>query len=409
MRIPAAVFLLLVSAVTAQAQTTSTTGTLAVTDPNNVLGQGTTVSLTATNATYAATATFDSTTPTQVDAMQLAAAPAGSGDLFIFNFDNGSSAIQPGTFNIDAANSNASVTFTDGTTSSVCQAAFGTVTIGTLTISPGATTTSAFSNLQGNFDLACANVASTVSGTFTFAATTTPAAPPPQTPGGGSGAGGILPPHFAAPTQPAAPTTPTPPPSPTLSISAPAQTLLAPVAIPAGETTTLEISTAGGSAFNAPVTLSATSDQPGLALTFSRDTIPAPGTGTSNLTIDTSAANAGTFFVTVNAAGGGLTAATTFEVDIVCEPPEITGLSEPANTTIASGSSAQLSVAAVGIGAFAYQWYEGFQGITSSPIAGANGPTLTTPPLTSTRQFWVRVANACGSVDSDTATVSVSP
>jgi hypothetical protein len=410
MRIGTAAFLLLLVSSVAQAQTTSTTttGTFTLTDPDNVLGQGS-VALTATNATYAATATFDSATPTQIDAIEFAAAPNGSGGTFTFDFNNGSSAITAGgAFTIDGVNSNASLTFSNGTNSTVCQAAFGSVNITALTADP-TQTPSPFTNLQGNFNLTCANVPSTVNGAFTFASSTSSTPPPTQPPGPATGAGGVVAPHFPAQNPSSAPTAPPPPVSPTLGVSGPAATLIAPVVVGAGNSTTLTIATVGNSTFNAPVTLTATSDQPGPAFTFSRDTIPAPGTGTSNLTIDTTAALPGTFFVTVGAAGAGLTAATTFELDVVCDPPVITGLGQPANVTISRGTTAQLSVAPVGVGAFAYQWYQGIPGITTMPIAGANGPTLTTPPLSSTRQFWVRVSNPCGSVDSSAATVTVSP
>src|SRR5579884_1083519 len=115
MRTGTAVFVLLLISAVAQAQTTSTTtGTFSLTDPDNVLGQGS-VSLTATNATYAATATFDSATPTQIDAIHFAASPNGTGSTFSFDFSNGSTAIAAGSFTVDGINSNASVTFTDGT------------------------------------------------------------------------------------------------------------------------------------------------------------------------------------------------------------------------------------------------------------------------------------------------------
>jgi hypothetical protein len=116
----------------------------------------------------------------------------------------------------------------------------------------------------------------------------------------------------------------------------------------------------------------------------------------------------GNFMVTVTASGGGLTATTTFELDIFCDPPVILGVSEPASMTIANGTTAQLTVAPLGSGPFVYQWYEGYQGFTSSPIDGGTSATLTTTPLSGTTPFWVRVSNACGSVDSNTAIVTVS-
>lgn len=87
-------------------------------------------------------------------------------------------------------------------------------------------------------------------------------------------------------------------------------------------------------------------------------------------------------------------------------PPTIT--TQPANKTISSGQSATLSVVASGGGTLVYQWYQGESGDTSTPI-GSNTPTHTTPALTATTRFWVRVSNETASVDSATAIVSTLP
>ncbi len=62
---------------------------------------------------------------------------------------------------------------------------------------------------------------------------------------------------------------------------------------------------------------------------------------------------------------------------------------------------------AAGTAPLSYQWYIGASGNTTSPIPGATASTYTTPPLTSTTSYWVRVSNAVGSVDSATATITV--
>ena len=38
-----------------------------------------------------------------------------------------------------------------------------------------------------------------------------------------------------------------------------------------------------------------------------------------------------------------------------------------------------------------------------------SAPSLTTPPLSFSNEFWVRITNGCGSVDSENATVNVNP
>ncbi len=80
---------------------------------------------------------------------------------------------------------------------------------------------------------------------------------------------------------------------------------------------------------------------------------------------------------------------------------------EPSAASIAYNGTATLSVAATGSG-LAYQWYQGTSGITSNPISGATSASFTTPVLTSTTSYWVRVSGANGTVDSATTTVTVS-
>lgn len=72
-------------------------------------------------------------------------------------------------------------------------------------------------------------------------------------------------------------------------------------------------------------------------------------------------------------------------------PPNISV--PPASQAVTQGASAALSVTASGTPPLAYQWYAGDSGDTSRPIAGATSPTYTTPPLFTSRQYWVRVSN----------------
>lgn len=88
-----------------------------------------------------------------------------------------------------------------------------------------------------------------------------------------------------------------------------------------------------------------------------------------------------------------------------CNPPVIT--SQPQSATISSGSRT-LSVTATGTTPFTYQWYVGASGNTSNPISGATGSSLQVTP-TATTSYWVRVSNACGTVNSATATITVTP
>lgn len=102
----------------------------------------------------------------------------------------------------------------------------------------------------------------------------------------------------------------------------------------------------------------------------------------------------------------GTTSSSTATVK-VCTPPAIS--SHPASQTINSGTTSTLSVVAGGSGPFTYQWYEGASGTTTHPV-GTNSASLTTPPLTATKSYWVRVTSTClGSkiVNSTAATITV--
>ena len=88
-------------------------------------------------------------------------------------------------------------------------------------------------------------------------------------------------------------------------------------------------------------------------------------------------------------------------------PPTIT--TSPSSTTINSGSNATLSVTASGTGPLSYQWYQGASGNSTSSITNATSASYTTPALTATTSYWVKVTNAANptGVNSATATVTV--
>ncbi|MEV4320099.1 ExeM/NucH family extracellular endonuclease [Actinocrispum sp. NPDC049592] len=85
--------------------------------------------------------------------------------------------------------------------------------------------------------------------------------------------------------------------------------------------------------------------------------------------------------------------------------PTIT--TQPQDSSVTSGGTATLTVVANGTAPLSYQWYTGTAGDTSNPIAGATGTSFTTPALSATTSYWVRVTNAVGQADSRTATVTV--
>lgn len=109
------------------------------------------------------------------------------------------------------------------------------------------------------------------------------------------------------------------------------------------------------------------------------------------------------FWVRVtNSCGSADSNTATITVTAPCPKPQIG--SQPQSSTVRTFGSRTLTVTATN--ASSYQWYVGSRGNTSSPT-GTNSATYNTGPLSVTTSYWVRVTNSCGSVDSNTATVTV--
>lgn len=89
-----------------------------------------------------------------------------------------------------------------------------------------------------------------------------------------------------------------------------------------------------------------------------------------------------------------------------CTPPTIT--TPPANQSITAGQTATLNVVANGTAPLTYQWYEGVKGDTSKPV-GTNAASFTSPVLTASKSYWLRISNSCGSTNSDAVTITVTP
>lgn len=88
----------------------------------------------------------------------------------------------------------------------------------------------------------------------------------------------------------------------------------------------------------------------------------------------------------------------------VMQPPAIAV--PPSSVVVPKRTAVTLSVTANGTNPLTYEWFEGPSGSTTIPVGG-NSSTFTTPKLTRTTSYWVRVTNTCGSTSSQTATVTV--
>jgi hypothetical protein len=94
-----------------------------------------------------------------------------------------------------------------------------------------------------------------------------------------------------------------------------------------------------------------------------------------------------------------------YGLGVACVPVAIATTS--GGGTVEFGSQRQLSVTVTGDTPRTFQWYEGTSGVTTTPV-GTNSSSFTTPPITSTRNYWVRVSNNCPS-SANSATITVTP
>jgi hypothetical protein len=88
-----------------------------------------------------------------------------------------------------------------------------------------------------------------------------------------------------------------------------------------------------------------------------------------------------------------------------CTPPSVT--TQPNSQTINSGGTANLTVIAGGSQILSYQWYQATSTNDTSKPVGNNSPFFTTPALTQTTSYWVRITNGCGTINSNVATISI--
>jgi hypothetical protein len=89
-----------------------------------------------------------------------------------------------------------------------------------------------------------------------------------------------------------------------------------------------------------------------------------------------------------------------------CTPPVVT--TQPQTTSADIGGTATFTVDYSGTPG-TIQWYEGLPNENApTPIAGANGKTFVTPPITGFTRFFARITNDCGTVNSNAALVLIS-
>ncbi|HXA20580.1 MAG TPA: hypothetical protein VN380_26610 [Thermoanaerobaculia bacterium] len=227
---------------------------------------------------------------------------------------------------------------------------------------------------------------------------------------GGTGLGGA---PIPTPTPSPTPTpTPTPQPTPAGPVIVLSDDLRAtPMVMGNAVSSTVPFSTFIPDTETGPVSLSASSDADDLLASVTPPLITSTGTIDGVLTITTTATTtAGDHAVTLTATtSDGSTSSATIFVTVICDPPFILGLDQPKSSAVSPGRPALLSAKASGSGPFSYQWFTGSSGLVNFPLAGGTTPNFTTSAINDTSSYWVRVTNPCGSADSQTATITVSP
>ncbi len=180
------------------------------------------------------------------------------------------------------------------------------------------------------------------------------------------------------------------------------------VTLTPGQSATFDVTTAHNpdTDFNAPIELSA-SNVEGITATIDNPHIPAPGDGKAKLTLILSPdIFPATYRVSVIGAGGDSSTGASVSVDVICDPPVLLAINNPQSQTVKRGSTVKLSVTPEAGGPFVFQWFAGHSGFASSPIPNSNSADFTTPPINTVSEFWVRIRDACGVVDSQTATIT---
>jgi hypothetical protein len=97
----------------------------------------------------------------------------------------------------------------------------------------------------------------------------------------------------------------------------------------------------------------------------------------------------------------------TVTVGTACVPPSI--ILQPNNVSINLGDGATIAVSAAGDTPLTYQWYTGDSGNDASPIQNQTASSLSVGPFQTpgTYKYWVKITNACGSVNSATISLNV--
>ncbi len=161
--------------------------------------------------------------------------------------------------------------------------------------------------------------------------------------------------------------------------------------------------------FQQPMSYQIVSSESGEGETYAADTLPA------GLTLDAATGwitgtptTPGIYTVPVTVTRNGASANSSLTLTITGTVPEFT-LHPVPNKSIEYGTSTTLIVAASGLPAPMFQWYEVQSNGSSTAVGGATSATFTTPVLTENARYWARARNMNGYADSTVGEISIVP
>jgi hypothetical protein len=125
------------------------------------------------------------------------------------------------------------------------------------------------------------------------------------------------------------------------------------VTVQQGNSGTSTISTTALNGFNNAITLSASGQPSGVTVTFGTNPIPAPGTGSSLMTMAVGGSvTPGTYTITVTGVGGGITHTTTVSLTVTGVTPDFSISASPTSVTVARGSSGNSTISTTALNGF---------------------------------------------------------
>ena len=146
-----------------------------------------------------------------------------------------------------------------------------------------------------------------------------------------------------------------------------------------GNQGTSTITTAVSGGFNSAISLTATGAPSGTTVGFNPSTIPAPGSGTSTMTITVGASTpVGTYPITVSGNGGGVQQNTTVTLTVT-GPPSFTISASPASVTISQGNQGTSTITTAVSGGFNSSIALSATGAPSGTTVSFNPSTIPAP------------------------------